>query len=78
MTLQYLSKALEGVDSYDLAVFEGHWTFSLTIAGTFMFATLSCNQKSSSFPEIDLLAVRADFLFLVFKKMTIFECYIAL
>ena len=40
-------------------------------AGIFIFATLRWNQKSSSLPTIDLLAVRADFLFLVFKQITI-------
>ena len=46
---------------------------NLSAAGISMFATLSCNQKSSNFPAIDLVAARADFLFLVFRQITILE-----
>ena len=68
--LQYLAKNSDKLGAYDKNAYLGLSFTNKWDAGTSISDNLNCIQKSSSLLEVDLLALKADALLLVFKQMT--------
>ena len=68
--LQYLESESDSLGAYDVKVALGLPFTSKCEAGTSNSDSLICIQKLSSLLDIDLLALNAADLFLVFKHIT--------